>query len=129
MFRSSPLRSRLKQTKLKAKLSRTRLYTRELSEVPVLRAVRPRISSSLLSYKTVHPCFHSLQAGSHSPTHHNYITLALIAKSTLTLLYSTMVQIKLSLVFVLAVAAITSVLALPVRTLENGSVLYGVIDD
>ena len=40
-----------------------------------------------------------------------------------------MVQIKLSLVFVLAVAAITSVLALPVRTLENGSVLYGVIDD
>jgi len=39
-----------------------------------------------------------------------------------------MVQIKFSVAFVLAAASISSVVALPV-TLNNGSVLYGVIDD
>jgi hypothetical protein len=81
--------------------------------------------------KTVDPCFHFLQAGTHSPHIHNYITLALIAK--LTYSYTSllnMVQIKLPVAFrvVLVAAAIAPVVALPL-TLKNGSVSYDMIDD
>ena len=66
-------------------------------------------------------CFHFLQAG---PTNHNFITFALIARHTPTLLYFNMVQVKLSAVaFVLAAAVIAPVVALPV-ILKNGSVNY-----
>ena len=40
-----------------------------------------------------------------------------------------MVQIKISVAFVLVATAIAPVVASPVSTLKNGSVLYDVIDD
>lgn len=68
--------------------------------------------------KNRRPIFPLFQAGSHSPTCHNYITFALITKFTS--LYSTCFrvnwsQFKLSVVFILA--ASESSAALPVPTL------------
>ena len=81
-----------------------------------------------LGYKTLDPCSHFLQAGSHFPTSHNYINFALIAKFFFSLF--NMVQIKFSAAFTLAAAAIAlaPAVALPVsdiglsrRSLDNAS--------
>ena len=70
--------------------------------------------SAAWGIKTVDPCFHFLQAGSHPPTHYNYITFALIAQAKLTLYISlfNMVQIKLSVAIVVAAAVIAHAVAL-----------------
>ena len=63
----------------------------------------------MLGYKN--PRFLFQLSSGWSPTYHNYITSASIAKSTLTFL---MVQFKFSVLFILAAAAIAPVLALPI---------------
>ena len=67
-----------------------------------------------LGIKTVHPCFHFLQLVLIPPTYHNYITFALIAKTYSYISLFNMVQIKLSVAFVLAAAAIAPVIAQPI---------------
>lgn len=76
-------------------------------------------------YKPPTPCLHFLQAGTHFPhiTTTN-ITLALIAKFILAnfYYYSNMVQIKLSVAFVLAAVAIGPVAALPAAVTQPTTV-------
>ena len=112
--------------------------TRSVSSTPVQTIIRglkwctnefdELISYMHLGIKTIDPCFLFLQAGSHSPTHHNYITFALIAKLIiLTFLYSKWFKSKLLLhSFLLLLPSLP--LSLYPLVLIMSQFLYGMID-